>query len=262
MTKIQSIINDIKKHGSKEKAKHLARFFKTGKGQYGEGGLFLGITVPVSRQLAKKYSDLKLPEISLLLKNEYHEVRLIALLILVHQYKSSQIPGIWESSRTPGVRERKQEEIVGFYLKNTKYINNWDLVDLSAHYIIGDYFYHIGPSSVQRTVLCNLVRSKNLWERRIAIISTFAFIYKGESKPTLHIVKMLLNDHEDLIHKACGWMLREVGKRVREADLTAFLDLYSPQMPRTMLRYAIERLPEKKRRYYLHREYNTKHKIC
>jgi 3-methyladenine DNA glycosylase AlkD len=256
MITLASLLKELKQKENKTKAKHLAGFFKTGKGQYGEGDLFLGITVPISRQLVKKYSSLSLSDISKLIKNKYHEARLIALLILVQQYKSSQIPGIWE-------------EIVRFYLGHTKYINNWDLVDLSAHYIVGDYLYHKQVSARQglaeKTMVIKklekLARSKNLWERRIAIISTFAFIYKGESKLTLHIVKMLLNDREDLIHKACGWMLREVGKRIREADLTAFLDLYSPQMPRTMLRYAIERLPKKKRLYYLHKD-NTKHKIC
>ena len=156
-------------------------------------------------------------------------------MILVHKYKQTKI-------------EKEKKEIVNFYLKNTKYINNWDLVDLSSHYIVGDYLFN-----KDKKILEKLSKSKNLWERRIAIISTFAFIYKGQSDWTFRIVKMLLNDSHDLIHKACGWMLREVGKRVSENDLTSFLDVYGHQMPRTMLRYAIERLPEHKRLYYLHK---------
>jgi 3-methyladenine DNA glycosylase AlkD len=135
---------------------------------------------------------------------------------------------------------------VDFYLKNTKYINNWDLVDLSTHYIVGDYLLN-----KDKQILEKLAKSKNLWERRIAIISTFAFIYKGKSEWTFKIVNLLIKDKHDLIHKACGWMLREVGKRVSEKELTIYLDKYCTQMPRTMLRYAIERLPENKRVYYL-----------
>jgi len=251
----KKIIKEIKSHEDKERAKILARFFKTGIGQYGEGDLFLGIIVPISRKIATKYKDLSFEDISKLLKDKYHEVRLIALLILVIQYKSLNLEGL---ERT--VLSKKK--IVDFYLANTKYINNWDLVDLSAHYIVGDYLYNScrtvlpGQSCKNgtRTVLARLTKlakSRNIWDRRIAIISTFAFIYKGESKYTLYIVKMLLNDQHDLIQKACGWMLREVGKRVSEGNLTAFLDVYGTKMPRTMLRYAIERLPEKKRLYYL-----------
>lgn len=239
---MSKVIKELLKLQNKDKSLILARFFKTGKGQYGEGDKFLGITVPVSRKIARKYSDLDYTEIESLLKNNYHEVRLVALLILVHKYKTSTKNNLAE-----------KEKIVEFYLNNTKYINNWDLVDLSAHYTLGDYLYQmtvlkrISP----RTVLLKLAKSKNLWERRIAIISTFAFIYKNESEWTFTITKMLLNDKEDLIHKACGWMLREIGKRVSESQLKAFLDTYGTKMPRTMLRYAIERLPEKKRLYYL-----------
>jgi 3-methyladenine DNA glycosylase AlkD len=244
-----TIINEIKQKANIDKAKILARFFKTGKEEYGEGDLFLGITVPVSRMIAKKYTDLSLQGVEKLLKNKYHEIRLIALLILVQKYRKA---GIGVSSKQ---NMEMKKEIVYFYLKNTKYINNWDLVDLSAHYIIGDYLYYKtqqqGPSSPK--ILFKLVKSQNLWERRIAIISTFAFIYKGESKYTFEIVKILMKDKHDLIHKACGWMLREVGKRVSETELTIFLDKYGTQMPRTMLRYAIERLPEKKRMYYLYK---------
>lgn len=232
MLMYNKILKEIISHQNKEKGQLLARFFKTAKGQYGEGDLFLGIMVPESRKIAVKYSDISYKDIGELIKNKYHEVRLIAILILVHKYKSRQ------STR----QDLVGKEIVDFYLKNTKYINNWDLVDLSAGYIVGDYLYQR-----KKTVLVKLAKSKNLWERRIAIISTFAFIYKGESKWTFKIVKMLMKDKHDLIHKACGWMLREVGKRVSEKDLTSFLDSHSSQMPRTMLRYAIERLPEKRK---------------
>ena len=229
------ILKEIILKRNREKGAFLSRFFKTGPGQYGEGDLFLGITVPESRKIAIKYSNIKLTDTSELLKNKYHEVRLVALLILVHQYKHSK-------------NEASKKIIYNFYLKNTKFINNWDLVDLSASYIVGNYLIN-----KDRKILLKLAKSKNIWERRIAIISTFAFIYKGESDWTFHIVKILLNDTHDLIQKACGWMLREVGKRVSEIDLTSFLDRYGSQMPRTMLRYSIERLPEKKRLYYLHK---------
>jgi 3-methyladenine DNA glycosylase AlkD len=226
-------------HKNSKKAKNLSWFFKTGKGQYGEGDLFLGITVPEARKIAVKYFDLPLSDISKLIKNKYHEVRLISILILVHKYKCTK-------------SEIGKGKIFNFYLKHTKYINNWDLVDLSAHYIVGDYLCSLRQEEKKyRTVLENLARSNNLWERRIAVISTLTFIYKGESEWTFRIVKMLLNDPHDLIHKACGWMLREVGKRVSEKELTLFLDIYGAKMPRTMLRYALERLPEKKRKYYL-----------
>ena len=235
------ILKEILSLRNDDKAKQLARFFKTGKGQYGEGDLFLGITVPVSRKMAIKYYNIPLKYVARLIKNKHHEVRLIAILVLVHKYKTSPIPGMGE-----------KKEIVDFYLAHSKYINNWDLVDLSAGYILGDYLCK-RTVLLQRSILLALVKSQNIWERRIAIISTFAFIFKGKSEWTLKITKILLNDNHDLIHKACGWMLREVGKRVSEKDLTSFLDANSQKMPRTMLRYAIERLPEKKRLYYLHK---------
>lgn len=230
---LNSMLDELKQKENKEKATLLARFFKTGPGQYGEGDLFLGITVPESRKIAVKYYEISFSDISKLLKNKYHEARLVALLILVHKFRHTK-------------KESEQKKIVDFYLKNTKYINNWDLVDLSAGYIVGNYLF-----GKDAKILEELAKSNNIWKRRIAIISTFAFIYKGESKWTFRIVKMLMNDPHDLIHKACGWMLREVGKRVSELELIAFLNTYATRMPRTMLRYAIERLPESKRLYYL-----------
>ncbi len=229
------ILKEIISNKNKEKSKILSRFFKTGKGEYGEGDKFLGITVPISRFIAKKYIDVSFDDISKLIQNEYHEVRLVAILLLVQKYKEAKF-------------EKEKKIIVNFYLNNTKYINNWDLVDLSAGYIIGDYLF-----DKNKKILEKLAKSKNLWERRIAVISTFGFIYKGESKWTFMTINILINDKHDLIHKACGWMLREVGKRVSEKDLTTYLDKNSNKMPRTMLRYAIERFPENKRKYYLHK---------
>lgn len=224
------ILKEIISNKNNDKIKILSKFFKTGKGEYGEGDIFLGITVPISRKIAKKYSNLSFDIVEKLLKNKYHEVRLIALLILVDKYKNNN----------------NQKQIVNFYLKNTKYINNWDLVDLSAHYIVGNYL--IDKDS---KILEKLAKSKNLWERRISVIATFAFIYKGKHEPTLKIVNILINDKNDLIQKACGWMLRELGKRVSEEKLSSYLDSNIHKMPRTMLRYAIERFPEKKRLFYL-----------
>jgi 3-methyladenine DNA glycosylase AlkD len=229
---LKNLKKDLIQFQNKEKAVLLARFFKTGKGQYGEGDIFLGITVPNSRIVAKKYKDFSLASIDKLIKSKIHEERLVAVLILVEQYK---------------IGDEKQKEIIyKFYLAHAKNINNWDLVDLSAPRIVGDYLL-----AREKTILLKLAKSKNLWERRMAIISTFQFIYFGKKEWTFKIAKILLNDKHDLIHKACGWMLREAGKRISEQELEIFLKKNVKNMPRTMLRYAIERLPEKKRKYYL-----------
>ena len=235
---LNSLLKELKEKSNKDKSKDLSRFFKTGPGQYGEGDMFLGITVPISRKIAIKYINLSLRDISKLLENKYHEVRLVALLILVQKYK------ILKKQKIDN--DKSNKEIVDFYLKNIKYINNWDLVDLSAGYILGDYLI-----KNNRKILIKLAKSNNLWERRIAIISTFAFIYNNEGDWTFKIVDILMKDKHDLIHKACGWMLREVGKRVSEKDLIEYLNNHHQEMPRTMLRYSIERLPEKIRLYYL-----------
>lgn len=219
----------------KDKAEHLSYFFKTGKGQYGEGDLFLGISVPRTREIAKDYVHLDLKEISKLLENKYHEIRLAGLLILVKKYQKA--------------KEGEQKEIFNFYLKNYKHINNWDLVDLSAYHIVGDYLIN-----KDKKILEKLARSKNLWQKRIAVVSTFAFIRKGEHLPTFKIVEILIKDKNDLIHKACGWMLREVGKRVSEEELKKLLDKWGTKMPRTMLRYSIEKFPKKERLYYLNKK--------
>lgn len=226
---------DIRKLANPAKAKVLAGFFKTGPGQYGEGDIFLGITLPLQRQLVKQYwRDLTLADAESLLKSKLHEERLIALLILVKKFTTSEI-------------FNQKSKIYKFYLSHTKYINNWDLVDLSAQNIVGEYLI-----DKNRSVLYKLAKSKNLWERRIAILATLAFIKNRDPKDSIAISKILLSDRHDLIHKAVGWMLREIGKRCNEKTLTDFLDKNVLKMPRTTLRYAIERLPEKKRLHYLH----------
>lgn len=228
MPQLTNLRREIKSLADPERAKHSLRFFRTGPGEYGEGDKFLGLTVPQCRQLVRKYKDLSLSDITELLHSEYHEERLIALLLLVHNF-----------SKDP-------QKIYDLYLKSTKYINNWDLVDLTAPRIVGEYLLDKPVD-----ILFKLAKSKSLWERRIAILATFAFIYKGEPKPTLKIAEMLLHDKEDLIHKAVGWMLREVGKRCGQKPLTDFLNQHYKSMPRTMLRYSIERFPEKTRKEYL-----------
>lgn len=213
------------------KVKILCRFFKTGPGEYGEGDSFLGITVPESRRIARKFSALALPAIEQLLYSKAHEARLIALLILVEQFNKG----------TP----REQKTIYNFYLRNAKQVNNWDLVDLTAHKIVGAYLFN-----KEKKVLEQLACSQNLWKRRIAIISTFFDIQQGKFEATMEIAKLLIDDERDLIHKAVGWMLREVGKRSIK-DEENFLCRYYQKMPRTMLRYAIEHFPETKRHRYL-----------
>jgi 3-methyladenine DNA glycosylase AlkD len=223
-----AITSEIRKLASPQKAKNSAWFFKTGKGEYGEGDKFLGLTTPQMRKISAKYKDLPLINIQQLIRSPFHEERSIAIQILVIQFPDNQ----WV--------------IYDFYLKNTEFINNWDLVDISAPKIIGAYLL-----DKPKDILFQLAKSGNLWERRIAIISTLAFIYKGDPRLTLQISALLLNDKHDLIHKAVGWMLREVGKRCGEKYLTDFLDRYGKSMPRTALRYAIEKFPETKRKVYL-----------
>ncbi|MFA6136393.1 MAG: DNA alkylation repair protein [Candidatus Paceibacterota bacterium] len=222
---------DINKLKSSYRAKVSQSFFKTGKGQYGEGDIFIGLTVPQCRMLSKKYLDLSKSEVGKILKSKIHEERLIALLILVEKFSKGD--------------NKKRKEIFDFYLKNIKYINNWDLVDLSADKIVGAYLL-----DKDKNILLKLVLSKNIWERRISVISTFNFIKNGKFDWTLKISKILLNDSHDLIQKAVGWMLREVGKKSIAVEKT-FLNKYYRKMPRTMLRYAIERFSEKERQKYL-----------
>jgi 3-methyladenine DNA glycosylase AlkD len=217
--------------GTPEKAKTSAWFFKTGAGQYGHGDVFLGVTVPEQRKLAKDHAALPLAELETLLASKVHEHRLTALLILVRQFEHGDAAA--------------QARIARFYLANRKAVNNWDLVDGSAPYILGRFL--LGGD---RAILYRFARSRDLWERRIAIIATFAFIRAGDFADTLAIAKLLLSDTHDLIHKAVGWMLREVGNRAPEAE-RRFLAEHAAAMPRTMLRYAIEKFPERERKAFL-----------
>ncbi len=228
---LEKLRSSLEKLADPEKEKVYLRFFKTGKGDYGEGDRFLGITVPVSRQLAKQFKDLIQTEIQQLLNSEIHEERLIALFILTEQFRKAD--------------EERKKAIHSFYLKNTKKINNWDLVDLSAERIVGAYLLE-----KDKKILFKLAKSKNLWERRIAIMSTFHFIKNGTFNVTFKISNTLMHDEHDLIHKAVGWMLREVGNRNLDVE-EDYLKKYYKKMPRTMLRYAIEKFPEKKRQAYL-----------
>ncbi|MBI4980108.1 DNA alkylation repair protein [Candidatus Woesearchaeota archaeon] len=230
-----SLQQDLAKLADAEKAELYAKFFKTGKGEYGEGDKFLGIVVPEQREAAKKYSKLSLSELQQLLSSNIHEYRLTALFILINKYQKAT--------------ETEKKELFDFYLKNTKNINNWDLVDSSAPYIVGDYLLDKGDT--KKSILYQLAKSVNLWERRIAILSTQAFIRKEQFDDTLKIAEILLNDNHDLIHKAVGWMLREIGNRNQEVE-EEFLKKHYTTMPRTMLRYAIEKFEENKRKPYLY----------
>lgn len=232
---LHQLRNDIQKGADPKRAVLVAKYFKSGEGEYAEGDVFLGLTNPQARLLVKKYKGLALTDCVKLLHSKIHEERMIALLIMVYQFEKGD--------------EKTRKEIYDLYLENTKYINNWDLVDLSAGQIIGGYFLtHTASCNV---VLVSLAKSKDLWERRIAMIATFAFIRMGEYEPTFMIADILLHDTHDLIHKAVGWMLREVGKRISEQTLEDYLSPRYKTMPRTMLRYAIERFDEKKRKMYL-----------
>jgi 3-methyladenine DNA glycosylase AlkD len=213
------------------RAKNSAWFFKTGKGDYGEGDKFLGIKVPICRQIAKEYRDLGYPELEQLLQSKYHEERLTALLILVQKFSRAE--------------EKERSSIFKFYLAHTAYINNWDLVDLSAPKIVGPFLL-----TRDKNILLKLARSKSIWERRISIIATFPFIKDKFFDATLELAEILLSDKHDLIQKAVGWALREVGNK-DIAKETSFLNNRYKTMPRTTLRYAIEKFPEEVRRAYL-----------
>lgn len=230
---LNKIKNELLLLGDPERANKLSSFFKTGKGEYGEGDVFLGISVPQQRKVAKKYTDLSLDQLEKLLSSKFHEYRLTALIILVLKYGKADNSG--------------KKEIFDFYIKNTEFINNWDLVDLSSPKIIGDFLINR-----ERSVLFELVNSDNLWKRRIAVLATFSFIRNDDFVDAISISRLLISDDHDLIHKAVGWMLREIGKR-DENTLRNFLNEYYKQMPRTMLRYSIEKLSEKERKHYLNK---------
>lgn len=222
---------ELERYASEQRGIILQRFFKTGKGEYGAGDVFLGLTMGEQRELAKKFQDLQMNELQELLNSKIHEKRMISLIILTRKFKKSD--------------EEGKKQIFNFYIKNAKRINNWDLVDLSAPNIVGMFLM-----DKQRNILYKLASSENLWEKRISIISTFTFIRNGDFKDTLKISEKLLKERHDLIHKAVGWMLREVGKKNQE-KLEEFLKKHYKQLPRTTLRYAIEKFEEGKRKRYL-----------
>jgi 3-methyladenine DNA glycosylase AlkD len=268
MLTVNNLRKDLKLAANPQKAKLLQRFFKTGKGEYGEGDIFLGVMVPKSRELAKKYSSLDIKQLGELIKSKIHEERLIALFILINKYKTTNHKKI----------------CFHFYIKHMKWINNWDLVDLSAPNIVGEHLFNnvrqprisddaqlanLKPTSNSASLsksrhspgtqptfsssegglphlLLELAKSKNLWERRIAVLASFRFIKEKRFTESLELAEMLLQDKHDLIHKAVGWMLREIGKRDLEIEIK-FLNKYYKKMPRTMLRYAIEKLSKEKR---------------
>lgn len=230
-----NVKKDLKKGSDKAKSMISARFFKTGKGEYAEGDRFIGVSVPKQRIIAKKYRNIPLEEVEKLLESPIHEHRLTGLLVLTYRFSE--------------VSSRERREIYEFYLAHTSRINNWDLVDGTAPNIVGEFLSGMNRG---RVMLRALAGSSSLWERRIAIVATFAFIRQGRHEECFELAKILLSDPHDLIQKAVGWMLREVGKRCDEKLLTDFLDEYARQMPRTMLRSAIERLPEQRRKWYLH----------
>ena len=232
---LESLMDELKRLKNASKTVVLQRFFKTGTGQYGEGDVFWGLNVPDCRRLARKYSHLKMTDILKLLKNEVHEIRLTALLIMVEHYQKA------------GSLDKRQK-IVEIYLKNSRYINNWDLVDLSVYKILGNYLLLSGK---EKSFLDKLAISPNLWERRMAMVSTYAFIKAGREEIAYYIAEKLLSDKQDLMHKAVGWMLREAGKQGNALKLHQFLDKHLKNLPRTTLRYAIERFSEKERQAYL-----------
>ena len=230
---LQKLTKEIQKSYSKERAEHSKRFFKTGIGEYGEGDIFLGLSVPKQRVLAGKYSNLSMSQIQKLLDSEIHEYRLIAGLILIKKF------------------EKDPEVIFNFYIKNARRFNNWDLVDLTAPRIVGNFL-----KDKNKKIIYGLARSKNIWEKRIAIVSTLYFIVKENNfSDTLKISEIILGDSHDLIHKAVGWMLREVGKRNVEV-LKDFLKINYKKIPRTTLRYSIERFSEEERKKFLKGNFN------
>ncbi|WP_218775128.1 DNA alkylation repair protein [Leifsonia sp. NCR5] len=224
---------------SPEDAVFLQRFFKAGEGEYGEGDVFIGVRVPQTRAVAKRFGGLPLDQLRELLDSEVHEHRLAALIILNREFELASRPAARDDAR--------REELAAFYLDAVRRgrVNNWDLVDSSAEYVLGEFLW-----DRPRDVLDELAASEVLWERRVAVLSTFAFIKRGDASTTVDLAARLLDDREDLMHKAVGWMLREVGKRVDRDVLLAFLDKYAPRMPRTMLSYATEHLTPEVRAEY------------
>lgn len=244
---VAKIKKDLRRVADQDRAKVLARFFKTGKGEYGEGDKFLGVTMPAQRAIAKNFFNLSLSQISLLLKSVYHEERNIALIILVNKYKPAD--------------KKFKKQVFNFYLKNISRINNWDLVDLSAPNIVGDYIFNFYNKKEVASFLLKLAKAKNLWSRRIAVLATFAFVKNNQLAEILELAEFLLikpldsaqgkqRESHDLIHKALGWMLRETGKRNKKI-LINFLNKFGSLLPRTTLRYALEKFSLTERQKYL-----------
>lgn len=237
---VNELISELKKLKNPEKIKVYQWFFKTKSGEYGAGDKFLGLSsLEIKKIVANYRSQINLADIKLLLKNDIHEVRMAGVRILVYKYQTASLDN--------------KRKVFNFYLKNSKLINNWDLVDVSAAKIVGDFLLNHATGKIKDSILLNLAASKNLWQRRIAIISTFEFIRCGRLTDTFRICRAMLADEHDLIHKACGWMLREAGKR-HIGQLKKFLNANIKKMPRTMLRYAIEKFPEKERKFYLNKK--------
>jgi len=231
---------DAKAYSNPKRKETNEWFFKTGKGQYGEGDKFIGISMPDVRIIAKKYLNLSIKDVEKLLHSKIHEHRMIALVIWTYQFEKAASPDV------PSDKGNKtREKIYKTYLKNTKHINNWDLVDVTTPRIVGRWLM-----DKDRNILYKLAKSRNLWEKRISVLGTFPFIANNDFKDSIKICEMHLKDTHDLMHKACGWMLREIGKK-DEKTLTNFLDKYSKVMPRTMLRYSLERLSKKQRENYM-----------
>ena len=225
------VFEELKLMADPEKAVHLQRFFKTGPGEYAEGDLFLGVVNPLTRSIAKANKSLPISELQILVKNKYHEARLCALVIATERYKKA--------------KPAEKKELYDFFIKNTRYIDNWDLVDVTCPHVIGAYLL-----DKDRSILYEFAKSKNLWKQRIAIISSGTFVRNRDFTDTIALAEILMDHKHDLMHKAVGWMLREIGKRDKET-LSEFLEKYATKMPRTALRYAIEHYPEPERQYFL-----------
>lgn len=232
MMSAQEVISALQAHANAKDAVFLQRFFKTAEGQYGADDVFIGVRVPATRAVCKRFKDLPLGEIEKLLASDIHECRVAAVIMLVSQF-----------ARAP-------KEIYDIYLKNVYAgrINNWDIVDISAEFIIGEYL-----KDKPRDILFELAKSKSVWQRRVAMLSAFQFVKSGDASTTLALAEILLHDSHDLIQKAVGWMLREIGKRCDEALLVGFLEMHFTEMPRTMLRYAIERLSSEQKAHFMQR---------
>jgi 3-methyladenine DNA glycosylase AlkD len=241
MSQLPKLTKELKSHTNKPQASILQRFFKTGSGEYGAGDVFLGLKVPLQRRIASQYTDLGFDDIKKLLDSKIHEFRMVGLFILVDQYQKAK-------------DQAARAKIVKFYLQNSGRVNNWDLVDLSVYKILGDFLVRAkaaGKKELVNQTFNKLISSSNIWEKRMAMVATFAFLKQKDTEYTFKNAKRLLNDTHDLIHKAVGWMLREAGKRGGEKELKIFLDIHHQKMPRTALRYALEKFKAQDREHYL-----------